>query len=117
MELGLIVAERLVLREIEHDAESLAPLIAAALERLGSGEALSIELSPAEADRVLAGEMPEIESLRARWNAEIVSEASLAPGEARVRDGAASIDLRLKALLENFRQSFAEQLPQPEVTT
>ena len=111
VELALAVAGRLVSTELRENAESMVPLIAEALDALGNDEAVEIALASEDADRVREGALPELDRLRESWRAEIVGDPALRPGEAIVRGGAASVDLRVAAMLERFRTALREAGP------
>lgn len=108
VELALAIAGRLVAAELRDDAEALAPLVAEALEMLGSDEPIELALSSGDAEQLRSGALPELERLRDSWNAELVEDPELRPGESIVRGGAATVDLRLAAMLERFRTGLAQ---------
>jgi flagellar assembly protein FliH len=114
IELALALAGRLVTRELRGDCEALAPLVGDALALLPRSEGLRLALSPADAGRVQEGHAPALERLRSEWRAELVADAAVAAGEARVQGGAASVDVRVEAILERFREGLFESLPLPE---
>lgn len=103
VELALAVASRIVSTELRENAEALAPLIQEALQALGTEETVEIVLANDDAERVREGALPALERLRDGWQAELVADPALRPGEALVRSGATSVDLRVAAILERFR--------------
>lgn len=117
VELALALSGRLVARELREDCEALAPLVEEALALLPASDPMALVLANSDAERVRAGHAPELERLRSEWRAELVADPTLSPGEAVVRSGAATVELRLAAVLERFREGLLERMPLPEDAT
>lgn len=114
IELALALCSRLIGRELRADCDALAPLVGEALELLPPGGGFELVLSIADAERVREGHASELERLRSDWGAELVPDATIAPGEACVRSEQATVELRLPAILERFHEGLLERAPLPE---
>lgn len=106
IEIGCLVARRILEAELETDPQALRALVRSAVRRLGEAQRVTVRLSPADVDAVQAaaagGEAPlggvgiaEVE---------IVADTNLTPGDCFVESDAATVDGRLGTRLEEIRR-------------
>jgi len=114
LELAVAVAERILRREIDRDLGSLAPCLEEALAALRPTAATCLALAPADLAAVEAGAADAVAKLAETWNARLVADPALAPGEARVESGGAQVELVWDRVVERFRRTLALGIPLQE---
>lgn len=105
LEIGLMVARRILEREVSVDPAAHVDLIRSAIRRVGESRVLTVRVCPADLRRL---EQPDararLDSLavaRVEW----VADATLAPGDCIVDGELARIDGRLAARLEEVARA------------
>jgi len=101
-----LMAERIIAEELTLDPSKLVPMARQALREIGGATQVTMHAAP-EAAEVLRHEMSRIESSRA-VRIEIVSDASLAPGDLRVQTDVGSIDARVGTQLTHLTAAVFE---------
>ena len=107
VELALAIAGHVLERELSADPAAFAALVERALQELMVPSGARIALSPADLERVQSAAAEPCRALAECWSAELVADATLAAGEARVEAGEAQVDLRLESLLARVRAELA----------
>ena len=107
LELGFLVARRILEMELTASAEPLVNLIRSAVRRLGESRRIAIHLSPADAQAMNAA----IEARGAQTVAppsmsrvEIVADPSLGRGDCLVEGDLVTVDGRINARIEELRR-------------
>jgi flagellar assembly protein FliH len=107
LEIGFLVARRILEMELTASAEPLVNLVRSAVKRLGESRRIVIHLSPADAQAMNA----IIESRGAQAVAqatisrvEIVADASLGRGDCLVEGDLVTVDGRINARIEELRR-------------
>ena len=107
LEIGFLVARRILEMELTASAEPLVNLVRSAVRRLGESRRIVIHLSPADAQAMTA----IIESRGAQAVAqasiskvEIVADASLGRGDCLVEGDLVTVDGRINARIEELRR-------------
>lgn len=101
LEAGLILARRVLERELSIDPQALMPLITRAVASLEGDEPVEVFLHPADLERLEQSDAPEIltadaVTLRAR--------AALARGQASVSNRSSRVAVTIDALLESLHE-------------
>ncbi len=104
VELAVAIAERILDREVSTDPAALVASVEAALDAVPDEEPAVVHLAPADHASLCAGE-GEAPAVLARHGVEVAADAALAPGDVRVRAGAARVDARRERLLERIREA------------
>jgi flagellar assembly protein FliH len=107
LEIGFLVARRILEMELTASAEPLVNLVRSAVRRLGESRRIVVHLSPADAQAMTA----IIESRGAQAVAqasisrvEIVADASLGRGDCLVEGDLVTVDGRINARIEELRR-------------
>jgi flagellar assembly protein FliH len=107
LEIGFLVARRILEMELTASAEPLVNLVRSAVRRLGESRRIIVHLSPADAQAMTA----IIESRGAQAVAqasisrvEIVADASLGRGDCLVEGDLVTVDGRINARIEELRR-------------
>jgi flagellar biosynthesis/type III secretory pathway protein FliH len=108
IELGLLVARRILETELSSSVEPLVALVRGAVRRLGEGRRIVVRLAPADAEAVTAaaaasGARPLAGIAVAEI--EVLADASLGRGDCVVEGEFGSVDGRLSARLEEVRRA------------
>jgi flagellar biosynthesis/type III secretory pathway protein FliH len=108
IEIGCLVARRILEAELITDPAAHQALIRSAVRRLGEAHKVTIHLAPAdlEAVRAAAGETPSMDLGMNLGIAkvDIVPDTNLTPGDCFVESDAATVDGRLGTRLEEIRR-------------
>jgi flagellar biosynthesis/type III secretory pathway protein FliH len=108
IEIGCLVARRILEAELTTNPEAHQALIRSAVRRLGDAHKVTIHLAPAdlEAVRAAAGETPSMDLGMNLGIAkvDIVPDTNLTPGDCFVESDAATVDGRLGTRLEEIRR-------------
>jgi flagellar assembly protein FliH len=107
LEIGFLVARRILEMELSASAEPLVNLVRSAVKRLGESRKITIHLSPADAQALGA----ELESRGSQAVApaaiskvEIVADGSLGRGDCLVEGDLVTVDGRIDARMEELRR-------------
>jgi hypothetical protein len=101
LEAGLILARRVLERELSVDPEALMPLIERAVASLDRDEPIAVLLHPDDLERL---EQRDAATMLANGAVTLLPEAGLARGEASVSNRASRIEVRVETLLESLRE-------------
>jgi flagellar assembly protein FliH len=110
VELAIAIAERILMRELRADPAALVALVERAIDALPEAsrdEGVALHLAPSDHDALAHGEGDAVARLAQGGAVRIVSDPDLAPGDARVRAGATTLDARRAVLLERVREALA----------
>jgi flagellar assembly protein FliH len=107
LEIGFLVARRILEMELTASAEPLVNLVRSAVRRLGESRRIVIHLSPADAQALSA--IVESRGAQAVAQAsiskvEIVADASLGRGDCLVEGDLVTVDGRINARIEELRR-------------
>ena len=107
LEIGFLVARRILEMELTASAEPLVNLVRTAVRRLGESRRIVIHLSPADAQAMAA--IVESRGAQAVAQAsiskvEIVADASLGRGDCLVEGDLVTVDGRINARIEELRR-------------
>jgi flagellar assembly protein FliH len=107
LEIGFLVARRILEMELTASAEPLVNLVRSAVRRLGESRRIVIHLSPADAQALTA--IVESRGAQAIAQAsisavEIVADASLERGDCLVEGDLVTVDGRINARIEELRR-------------
>ena len=106
IQVARLLAERIIAEELALDPEKIVPMARQALREIGGATQVTMHAAP-EAAEVLRHEMSRIESSRA-VRIEIVSDASLEPGDLHVQTDVGSIDARVGTQLTHLAAAVFE---------
>jgi hypothetical protein len=108
LEIGLLVARRILEAELKTSVDAHKGLIRSAVRRLGDAQKVTIHLSPNDIDavRAAAGETPggDLGMNLGIAKVEILPDTNLTPGDCFVESDAAKVDGRLGTRLEEIRR-------------
>lgn len=113
LEIGCLIARRIIEAELKSDPELRLGLVRAAVRRLGEAQQVTVHLSPADRDAVAAALGQGTEAGEAAGGGavgipvarvELVSDMNLSPGDALVESDTAIVDGRLGTRLEELRR-------------
>jgi len=107
LEIGFLVARRILEMELTASAEPLVNLVRSAVRRLGESRKIAIHLSPADAQALSA--IVESRGAQAVAQAsiskvEIVADASLGRGDCMVEGDLVTVDGRINVRIEELRR-------------
>jgi len=107
LEIGFLVARRILEMELTASAEPLVNLVRSAVRRLGESRRIVIHLAPADAQALTA--IVETRGAQAVAQAaiskvEIVADASLGRGDCLVEGDLVTVDGRINARIEELRR-------------
>jgi len=112
--LALAAAAHLLRRELAADASALAPCLAEAFDLLAPEGEVLLALAPDDLARIRAGGAEPLARIAERWNARLVTDPKLGPGEARAEAAGAQVELRWDAVIARLEAALRERLPLPE---
>jgi flagellar assembly protein FliH len=108
IEIGCLVARRILEAELKTDVEARKTLIRSAVRRLGDTHKITIHLAPSDIDAVktAAGDAPggDLGMNLGIAKVEILPDTNLTPGDCLVESDAAKVDGRLGTRLEEVRR-------------
>jgi flagellar assembly protein FliH len=107
LEIGFLVARRILEMELTASAEPLVNLVRSAVRRLGESRRIAIHLSPADAqamNAVIESRGPQAVAQAAISRVEIVADASLGRGDCLVEGDLVTVDGRINARIEELRR-------------
>ena len=108
IEIGCLVARRILEAEISTNVEAQRSLVRSAVRRLGDAHKVTIHLAPIdiEAVRAAAGDAPggDLGMNLGIARVEILPDTNLTPGDCFVESDAARVDGRLGTRLEEIRR-------------
>ena len=118
LEIGFLVARRILEMELSASAEPLVNLVRSAVRRLGESRRIVIHLSPQDAqamNAVIENRGPQAVAQASISRVEIVADPSLGRGDCLVEGDLVTVDGRLNARIEELRRvleaSGAEESP------
>ncbi len=107
LEIGFLVARRILEMELSASAEPLVNLVRSAVKRLGESRKLTIHLSPADAQAlgaVLESRGSQAVAPATVTKVEIVADGSLGRGDCLVEGDLVTVDGRIDARMEELRR-------------
>ncbi|HEY5281800.1 MAG TPA: FliH/SctL family protein [Polyangia bacterium] len=107
LEIGFLVARRILEMELSASAEPLVNLVRSAVRRLGESRRIAIHLSPTDAQAlgaVIESRGPQAVAQAAISRVEIVADASLSRGDCLVEGDLVTVDGRINARIEELRR-------------
>jgi flagellar biosynthesis/type III secretory pathway protein FliH len=107
LEIGFLVARRILEMELSASAEPLVNLVRSAVKRLGESRRIAIHLSPDDARSmaaVIESRGPQAVTAAAISRVEIVPDASLGRGDCLVEGELVTVDGRINARIEELRR-------------
>jgi flagellar assembly protein FliH len=107
LEIGFLVARRILEMELTASAEPLVNLVRSAVRRLGESRRISIHLSPADAqamNAVIESRGPQAVAQASISRVEVVADASLGRGDCLVEGDLVTVDGRINARIEELRR-------------
>jgi flagellar assembly protein FliH len=118
LEIGFLVARRILEMELSASAEPLVNLVRSAVRRLGESRRIVIHLSPQDAQAmstIIETRGPQAVAQAAISRVEIVADPSLGRGDCLVEGDLVTVDGRINARIEELRRvleaSGAEESP------
>jgi flagellar assembly protein FliH len=107
LEIGFLVARRILEMELSASAEPLVNLVRSAVRRLGESRRIVIHLSPADAqamNTIIETRGAQAVAQAAISRVEIVADASLGRGDCLVEGDLVTVDGRINARIEELRR-------------
>jgi flagellar biosynthesis/type III secretory pathway protein FliH len=107
LEIGFLVARRILEMELSASAEPLVNLVRSAVRRLGESRRIVIHLSPPDAqamNAIIETRGPQAVAQAAISRVEIVADPSLGRGDCLVEGDLVTVDGRLNARIEELRR-------------
>lgn len=107
LEIGFLVARRILEMELTASAEPLVNLVRSAVRRLGESRRIVIHLSPADAQAmtaILESRGAQAVAQASISRVEIVADASLGRGDCLVEGDLVTVDGRINARIEELRR-------------
>ena len=107
LEIGFLVARRILEMELTASAEPLVNLVRSAVRRLGESRRIVIHLSPADAqamNAIIESRGAQAVALAAISRVEVVADASLGRGDCLVEGDLVTVDGRINARIEELRR-------------
>ena len=107
LEIGFLVARRILEMELTASAEPLVNLVRSAVRRLGESRRIAIHLSPTDAqamNAVIESRGPQAVAQSDISRVEIVADASLGRGDCLVEGDLVTVDGRINARIEELRR-------------
>jgi flagellar biosynthesis/type III secretory pathway protein FliH len=112
--MALIIARRVLERELETGTAPLFALVQSAVRRLGEARKIVVRLCPSDAAAVeAAGEAGPLTGL-AIARVEVLQDSSLSPGDCIVDGEHGTVDGRLQSRLDEVRRIVTSALAEPE---
>jgi len=107
LEIGFLVARRILEMELTASAEPLVNLVRSAVRRLGESRRIVIHLSPADAQAmttIIESRGAQAVAQASISKVEIVADASLGRGDCLVEGDLVTVDGRINARIEELRR-------------
>jgi flagellar assembly protein FliH len=104
LEIGFLVARRILEQELSSSPEALFSLVRSAVRRLGDARRLVIKLHPADAERIGSAEGRQRLGL-SLMQVEVAPDPTLAPGDCVVESEQATVDGRLATRLDELKRA------------
>jgi flagellar biosynthesis/type III secretory pathway protein FliH len=107
LEIGFLVARRILEMELSASAEPLVNLVRSAVRRLGESRRIAIHLSPTDAqamNAVIESRGPQAVAQASISRVEIVADPSLGRGDCLVEGDLVTVDGRINARIEELRR-------------
>ena len=107
LEIGFLVARRILEMELSASAEPLVNLVRSAVRRLGESRRIAIHLSPTDAqamNAVIESRGAQAVAQAAISRVEIVADPSLGRGDCLVEGDLVTVDGRINARIEELRR-------------
>ena len=107
LEIGFLVARRILEMELTASAEPLVNLVRSAVRRLGETRKIAIHLSPSDAQAISAeieSRGPQAVAPASISKVEIIPDASLGRGDCLVEGDLVTVDGRINARIEELRR-------------
>ncbi len=107
LEIGFLIARRILEMELSASVESLVTLVRSAVKRLGESRKISVHLSPSDA-QALSAEIeargPQVVAPASIAKVEIVADSSLGRGDCLIEGDLVTVDGRIDARMEELRR-------------
>jgi flagellar biosynthesis/type III secretory pathway protein FliH len=107
LEIGFLVARRILEMELSASAEPLVSLVRSAVRRLGESRRIVIHLSPQDAqamNTIVENQGPQAVAQAAISRVEVVADPSLGRGDCLVEGDLVTVDGRINARVEELRR-------------
>jgi len=107
LEIGFLVARRILEMELSASAEPLVNLVRSAVRRLGESRRIVVHLSPADAqamNAIIESRGAQAVAQAAISRVEIVADPSLGRGDCLVEGDLVTVDGRINARIEELRR-------------
>ncbi len=98
LEIGFLVAERILEQEVTHNPRALASLVRSAMRRLAEARDITVTVSPANHEKLKAGE-PGIA------NVKLEVDPSFGPGDVKVTSELGVVDGRLSTRIAELKKA------------
>lgn len=108
LEIGFLVARRILEMELSASAEPLVNLVRSAVKRLGESRKITIHLSPSDAQALsdlIESRGPQAVAPATISKVEIVADGSLGRGDCLVEGDLVTVDGRINARMEELRRA------------
>jgi flagellar assembly protein FliH len=112
MEVGFLVARRILESELTTSPETMVALVRSAIRRLGEARKIVVRLSPLDAvavDAMLAERSPTAVAPLATAQIEVIADTTLERGDCLVEGDLGTVDGRIATRLEELRRSLADE--------
>lgn len=104
LEVGFLVAERILEQEIAHNPRALMNLVRSALRRLGESRQVTLVLSPADHERLSARVAAKDPDAAVLATVKLEIDNTLTTGDVRVSSELGQVDGRLQGRLDELRK-------------
>ena len=105
LEIGFLVAERILEQELQSNPRALLTLVRSATRRLAESRELTVFLSPGDIDKVRAKITEGGPDAQGLTNVKLAPDTALASGDCRVQSELGTVDGRLSTRLADVRKS------------
>jgi hypothetical protein len=105
LEIGLLVAERILEQEVATNPRALMSLVRSAMRRLAESRQITIFLCPADAERLSERVQAQDPEVLAIATVKLVADAALKAGDCRVESELGSVDGKLSTRFNEVRRS------------
>jgi flagellar assembly protein FliH len=112
LEIGFLVARRILESELTANREPLVALVRSAIRRLGEARQIVVRLCPQDAvaiDALLAERSSTAVSSVATAQIEVIADAALGRGDCLVEGDLGTVDGRIATRLEELRRALADE--------
>jgi flagellar assembly protein FliH len=116
VEIAVVIAQRILEKELQTGKDALFSLVRSAVRRLGESRKIVVRLAPSDAAAVqAAGDAGPLRGL-AIVKVDIMADPTLSPGDCMVDGEHGSVDGKLSTRLDEVRRIVSAALAEPEET-